>query len=475
MSFSPSLLLVLLFSQVHILPVRASPMTRASTADSSKGVIVQMFQWSWDSIAAECTGFLGPAGYGYVQASPAQEHIIGDTWWTDYQPVSYNLTSKRGDRAQFQNMINTCHAAGVKVIADTIFNHMTGSASGSGVAGSTYTEYVYPGIYQSQDFHYCGLETDNLLTNWFDEEEVWTCQLEGLADLATDTEYVRSRLAEYANDLISLGVDGLRLDAAKSIPPSDIANITSRLTPIPYITQEVVWGDDQPVTPELYTDIGNVQEFRYTTAVMNAFSGDGIADLQNLDDQGWIDSSVANVFVTNHDTERYGPSLNYTSPHNTYVTALIFSLASTYGNTVTILSSYSFSDINAGAPNEGNCSGTGGSGDGWICQHRWVAITGMTAFRNNVGTAEMTNWVSPQSNQIAFGRGNLGFIAINNDDFEWSTTFTTSLGDGTYCDAISGVVSSSSCTGTNFTVSGGSFDATVPARSAIAIHTGAML
>ena len=36
------------------------------------------------------------------------------------------------------------------------------------------------------------------------------------SSLATDTEYVRSRLAKYANDLLSLGVDGFRLDAAKS-------------------------------------------------------------------------------------------------------------------------------------------------------------------------------------------------------------------------------------------------------------------
>ena len=35
------------------------------------------------------------------------------------------------------------------------------------------------------------------------------------ASLATDTEYVRERLVEYTNDLISLGIDGLRLDAAK--------------------------------------------------------------------------------------------------------------------------------------------------------------------------------------------------------------------------------------------------------------------
>lgn len=33
----------------------------------TRTVIVQMFQWTWDSIAAECTNFLGPAGYGFVQ------------------------------------------------------------------------------------------------------------------------------------------------------------------------------------------------------------------------------------------------------------------------------------------------------------------------------------------------------------------------------------------------------------------------
>ena len=56
-------------------------------------------------------------GYGYVQVNPAAEHIQGSQWWTDYQVVSYKLQSKRGTPQQYQNMINTCHAAGVKVIA----------------------------------------------------------------------------------------------------------------------------------------------------------------------------------------------------------------------------------------------------------------------------------------------------------------------------------------------------------------------
>ena len=51
-----------------------------------------------------------------LPVSPPQESITGTEWWTDYQPVSYILTSKRGDQAQFESMIETCHAAGVGVI-----------------------------------------------------------------------------------------------------------------------------------------------------------------------------------------------------------------------------------------------------------------------------------------------------------------------------------------------------------------------
>ena len=34
-----------------------------------------MFEWNWDSIATECTGFLGPNGYGYVQGKVKKSSI----------------------------------------------------------------------------------------------------------------------------------------------------------------------------------------------------------------------------------------------------------------------------------------------------------------------------------------------------------------------------------------------------------------
>ncbi|KAF5349438.1 hypothetical protein D9758_014631 [Tetrapyrgos nigripes] len=160
------------------------------------------------------------------------------------------------------------------------------------------------------NFHHCGLEPGDDIVNYGNRAEVQTCELDSLADLATDTEYVRGGLAQYANDLLTLGVDGLRLDASKhSIPTTDIANILSRLTSK---------GHARVTNIRSYTDLPRtVFRFRYTTALKNAFLGGGISSLQNLDNQRWISGSQANVFVTNHHTERNGGSLSQFSPSNT--------------------------------------------------------------------------------------------------------------------------------------------------------------
>ena len=54
---------------------------------------------------------------------------------------------------------------------------MTGGSS-TGYAGTTYTEYNYPGTYQVQDFHSCR----HGINNWDNATEIQECQLEGLAE-----------------------------------------------------------------------------------------------------------------------------------------------------------------------------------------------------------------------------------------------------------------------------------------------------
>lgn len=46
-----------------------------------------------------------------------------------------------------------------------------------------------------------------------------------LADLNTETDYVRQRIADYFTDLLGMGFSGFRIDAAKHISPTNLAAI----------------------------------------------------------------------------------------------------------------------------------------------------------------------------------------------------------------------------------------------------------
>lgn len=120
--------------------VLAPATTAAASPPGTKDVTAVLFEWNFASVAKECTNTLGPAGYGYVQVSPPAEHIQGSQWWTSYQPVSYKIAGRLGGATAFQNMVTTCHNAGVKVVVDTVINHMS-AGSGTGTGGSSYTKY----------------------------------------------------------------------------------------------------------------------------------------------------------------------------------------------------------------------------------------------------------------------------------------------------------------------------------------------
>ena len=67
--------------------------------------------------------------------------------------------------------------------------------------------------------------------------------------------------------------------------------------------------------------------------------------------------------------------------------------------------------------------------------------------------------------EIAFGRGDKAYVAINHEGSSLTRTFQTSLPAGDYCDVQSG---------RRVTVDGaGRFTATIGPRTALALHTGA--
>ncbi|MFH9980355.1 alpha-amylase family protein [Streptomyces sp. NPDC017179] len=429
----------------------------AATPPGTKDVTAVLFEWNYASVAKECANTLGPAGYGYVQVSPPAEHIQGPQWWTSYQPVSYKIAGRLGDRAAFQNMVNTCHTAGVKVVVDTVINHMS-AGSGTGTGGSSYTKYGYPGLYSNNDFNDCRTG----ITNYQDRYNVQYCELVGLADLRTGSDYVRQAIAGYMNDLLSLGVDGFRVDAAKHIPAADLANIKSRLkNPSAYWKQEVIYGAGEAVQPTEYTGNGDVQEFRYAYDLKRVLTSEKLAYLKNYGEGwGYMNSSVAGVFVDNHDTERNGSTLSYKNGAN-YTLANVFMLAWPYG-APDINSAYEWSDADAGPPNGGKVNACWQ--DGWKCQHAWPEIKSMVAFRNATRGQAVTNWWDNGNNLIVFGRGNKGYVVINHENTTADRSYQTSLPAGTYCDVQGN---------RTVTVDGsGWFKASVAPNTALAIYAG---
>lgn len=55
------------------------------------------------------------------------------------------------------------------------------------------------------------------------------CRLSNLPDLDGSNEYVRTKMVEYLNNLINIGVAGFRIANAKHMWPEDVDIIVKRL------------------------------------------------------------------------------------------------------------------------------------------------------------------------------------------------------------------------------------------------------
>lgn len=445
------------------------------------GPIIQMFQWPWDSIAAECRSTLGPQGIGAVQVSPPQEHVQladqGHPWYQDYQPVSYQLNSRRGDREKFANMVRTCNDAGVQIYADAVLNHMSAGSSqdsGPGSGGSQYSKYDYPGLYQDGDFHGCRRD----IADYNNPEEVRTCELVGLSDLKTESEKVRAAEIGYLNDLIGLGVTGFRIDGAKHMAPEDVGAITGAVRTLPgtdrkpYVFQEVIADQASPTSD--YTGNGDVTEFSYHDKISEAFKNGSLAGLLKTPDEMPTPSDKAVVFVDNHDTQRSEPTLTY-KDGNAYDLANAFMLAYPYG-TPKLISSFAFDNQDAGPPADQNgMTKPANCDDGaWVCEQRHPMISGMIGFWRAVQGKALSDWWDDGGGRIAFGRQDRGFVALNREGGEWRQTLQTSLSPGVYCDVMHGSLQNGKCTGPTVQVyQDGKINVTVRPDEGVALHAGA--
>ncbi len=429
---------------------------------------VHLFEWKWNDVAKECVNYLGPMGYAAVQVSPPTEHRIlpGRPWYERYQIVSYKFQTRSGNLNEFVNMVRTCKTAGVDIYVDIIINHMgQGALDGSveyGTAGTAFRNYEYPGLYSKNDFNNCGLNGNNRIMNFDDRYEVQFCELVNLPDLNTSSYKVRATIISYINYLTSLGVAGFRVDAAKHIPSEDLQAIYDQVNGFPYFYQEVIDYGQGEIRASEYFDLGDVTEFNYVYGLNGTFKNGRLASLQNFG-EGWgfMPSHVGIVFIDGHDDQRISGKVLTHKEWSLYRLINIFMLAWPYGYP-RVMSSYSFSYQyhEQGPPQDefGNILSVYGKYkdhcfNEWVCEHRTTAISNMVAFRNNTtGSFYVSKWWSNGNNQIAFSRGDKGFVAINREGFRMINKVKTDLAPGVYCNILDGNKVFDKCTGSRIIV-----------------------
>jgi len=483
--------------------------------DTASGVFVHLFEWRWPDVARECENFLGPRGFTAVQVSPPSEHAVlgGFPWWQRYQTVGYALESRSGTRAEFVDMVSRCRAAGVGIYVDAVLNHMTAQATGTGSAGTQFTKYAYPNLFSQADFHtpVCQIMDSDYA---FSAEHVQRCELVGLADLDTSSSSVQARLAAYLSDLLAIGVRGFRLDASKHIAPPDLKAILSQVVPRadekPYYFLEVIDYGGEAVHATDYLDVGgdaelDVTEFKYK-GVGDAFLGrnaKNVATLKDVSETSWslLPSERAVAFIDNHDTQRADANFYQDGPAHDL--ASVFMLAWPYGYP-SVMSSYGFDRTLAAGRDTGPPSDGGGTTHpvyeqgqsepscvagpytpatkGWICEHRARYVASMVGFRKATAGAALGNVWDNGGNQLAFSRGDRGFVAINHETAALSRSLPTGLAPGNYCDVLSGDftptvgATKGSCAGAVIEVdASGSAQLTIAPESALAIHVNARL
>jgi alpha-amylase len=254
-----------------------------------------------------------------------------------------------------------------------------------------------------------------------------------------------------------LGVDGFRLDSAKHMWPADVQAYLG-MTPSKtllgenlFVTQEIV--PDGTVMRSDYYATGTINEFEFTYAVRDAFRDNNALDISQLPamvgtgngggSYGLLPAANATYFVDNHDTLRsQTDSLNLYQDGKSFDLANIFMLAVPYG-IAQIESDFLFPPANTGA-NAPAASPYDANGKplimvDWDFVHRWPDVYPMVAFRNATAGQPMTNVYTAKTNTLAFSRGNVGFVALNNGTSPWQATLPTGLPAGTYCNIVHGL------------------------------------
>lgn len=178
-------------------------------ADIQDANIFHCFNWKFNDIRTSLPA-IAEAGFGAIQISPVQGNADSNAeWYYAYLPYDLTFTSNgNGTRAQLRNLCAEAKELGIKVIVDVVANHMNPR---DGFRDKWWDN---------------GDRLRNIgAVNYNNRYSITHGNLGNYKDVNSELPEVQERAKAFLEDLKSLGVAGIRWDAAKHIglPSEDCA------------------------------------------------------------------------------------------------------------------------------------------------------------------------------------------------------------------------------------------------------------
>lgn len=223
------------------------------TDDLDNATILQAWNWSYANMTQELDK-VASQGFTVIQISPPNEikegtkghKVTGETdngWWMFYQPAGFQLNQSAdnalGTKSELVTMVKEAHKRGIRIIADSVINHMGTCSGEDNISSSDPMAHVTPKaqqfepeIYNNKLFHSPWFNM-TYQYEWSGPQDTCTNDLtrgctSRLPDLKTEDSRVQNAIYEYLQEMVDAGIDGFRFDAAKHIEtPSDMAKYKS--------------------------------------------------------------------------------------------------------------------------------------------------------------------------------------------------------------------------------------------------------
>lgn len=206
-----------------------------------------------------------------------------------------------GSKQDLINLVSTAHSKGLKVILDAVPNH-TADYLASGETSYSSSSYQPAAPFNNPNwYHHYGDITD-----WNDPFQVLNYDLGGLDDLNQDNPDARTAIKNaYKTWVQDTGADGVRVDAARSIPKDFLAEF-EKAVGVPTFG-EIFVGDVDYVSDFQKYEWG-VLDFPLFFQAREVFAHDAdFSTVKNIFDQDskYKDPNKLVTFIDNHDRDRF--------------------------------------------------------------------------------------------------------------------------------------------------------------------------